>query len=73
MTDKQKTAQEEWRVPFESMPFESMPFAEMMQKMMGRQWQGCDWTKMMSQMMAMCGEARGETEEEADPEVAQKA
>ena len=68
MTDKQKTTQEEPRIPFES-----MPFTEMMQKMMGWQWQGCDCAKMMSQMMAMCSGAQDETEEEAAPEVGQKA
>ena len=68
MTDKQKTTQEESRVPFER-----MPFTEMMQKMMGWQWQGCDCAKMMSQMMAMCSGAQDETEEEAAPEVGQKA
>ena len=68
MTDKQKTTQEEPRVPFES-----MPFAEMMQKMMGWQGQGCDCAKMMSQMMAMCSEMREETEEEAASEENQKA
>ena len=68
MTDKQKTTQEESR-----MPFESMPFTEMMQKMMGWQWQGCDCAKMMSQMMAMCSGAQDETEEEAAPEENQKA
>ena len=68
MTDKQKTTQEEPRVPFES-----MPFAAMMQKMMGGQWQGCDCAKMMSQMMAMCSGAQDETEEETAPEESQKA
>jgi hypothetical protein len=68
MTDKQKTTQEESR-----MPFESMPFTEMMQKMMGWQWQGCDCAKMMSQVMAMCSGAQDETEEEAAPEENQKA
>jgi hypothetical protein len=68
MTDKQKTTQKEPRVPFES-----MPFAAMMQKMMSRQWPGCDCAKMMSQMMAMCGGAQDETEEEAAPEENQKA
>jgi hypothetical protein len=68
MTDKQKTTQEEPR-----MPFESMPFTEMMQKMMGWQWQGCDCAKMMSQVMAMCSGAQDETEEEAAPEENQKA
>ena len=62
MTDKQKTTQEEPR----------MPFIEMMQKMMSRQWQGCDCAKMMSQMMAMCGGAQEETEEEAATEESQK-
>ena len=59
MTDKEKTTQEEPR-----MPFESMPFAAMIQKMMGWQGQSCDCTKMMSQMMAMCFGAQDETEEE---------
>jgi len=48
MTDKQKTAQEELPVPFES-----MPFAAMVRKMKGRQGQGCDCAKMISQMMAL--------------------
>ena len=68
MTDKQKTTQEEPRVPFES-----MPFAAMMQKMMGWQGQDCDCAKMMSQMMAMCSGAQDETEEETAPEESQKA
>jgi hypothetical protein len=68
MTDKQKTTQEESR-----MPFESTPFTEMMQKMMGWQWRGCDCAKMMSQMMAMCSGTQDETEEEAAPEENQKA
>ena len=63
MTDKQKTTQEEPRVPF----------AAMMQKMMGGQWQGCDCAKMMSQMMAMCSGAQEDTEEETDPKGGQKA
>ena len=63
MTDKQKTTQEEPR----------MPFAAMMQKMMGQHWQGCDCAKMMWQMMAMCGGAQEETEEEEATEESQKA
>jgi hypothetical protein len=50
-----------------------MPFTEMMQKMMGWQWPGCDCAKMMSQMIAMCGAAQDETEEEVAPEENQKA
>ena len=70
MTDKQKTTQEEPRVPFES-----VPFAEMMQKMMGRQWPGwnCATPNVMSQMMAMCCGAQDETKEEAATEAGQKA
>ena len=70
MTDKQKTTQEERRVPFES-----MPFAAMMQKMMGRRWPGwnCTTPSVMSQMMAMCCGMQDETEEEAATEASRKA
>ena len=68
MTDKEKSTQEE-----PCGPFESMPFVAMMQKMMGRQGQSCDCTKMMSQMMAMCFGVQDETEEETGAEVNQKA
>ena len=70
MTDKQKTTQEERRVPFEG-----MPFAAMMQKMMGRQWPGwnCATQGVMSRMMAMCWGAQDETKEEAATNTSQKA
>jgi len=65
MTDKQKTTQEEPRIPF----------AAMMRKMWGWQGQGwnCTTPNMMSQMMAMCCGTQEETDEEAAPEVGQKA
>ena len=68
MTDKEKTTQEEPR-----MPFESMPFAAMMQKIVGQPGQGCNCAKMMSQMMAMCSGTQDETDEEAATEESQKA
>ena len=70
MTEKQKTTQEEPRVPFES-----MPFAAMMQKMMGRQGPGwnCTTPNVMVEMMAMCCGAQDEPKEEAATEASQKA
>ena len=68
MSDERKTTQEELHAPFES-----MPFATMMQKMMGRQWKSCDCSKMMSQIMAMCGGMQDEAEEEPIAETNQKA
>lgn len=62
MSDEQKTSREEPRVPLKG-----APFAAIMEKMMSR----C--VKMMPQMMAMCGVAQLEKEQEPTPEAIRKA
>jgi hypothetical protein len=61
MTDEQKTTREEPCVPFKG-----GAFAALMEKMMSR----C--VKMMPQMMAMCGGAQDDKEEESSTEAPQK-
>ncbi len=69
MTDEQKTTREEPRVPFMGGPFAAV----VMEKMMGRQGNGCDCAKMMSQMMAMCGGGAQDDKEEAATDATRKA
>lgn len=66
MTNKQKTTQEEPRVPFEGMPFAAM----MKQMMGGQQGGGCNCAAMMAQMMAMCDGAQSPGETEASTQAA---